>query len=391
MMEKNNEKSYQEVSNTKVGTKDLTTTGQPITGNPPEKQIQVFEKWAMSAKQGFLTIASEKTWNKEIIFALQIFRGNETLQKSDPQSIRNAIVNIATTGATLNPALKQAFLIPRKVNDVTMCCLDFSYRGLASLAIDTGAVLDMDATAVHEKDKFEYEMGLEPKLVHKPCMEQDAGSMTHVYAIAILKNGIRKFIVLNKAEVEKVRQASQAPNSPMWVKWYEEGARKTAIKKLYKLLPQNEKMSEAIEIINKHEGIDFDAKQPSKLEERLGQDIEKSSEPRIIPASEVTGITGKGGNGGTVTPPIGEQGDDGPKGGRSLNYNGGKGTGSTGGEGHAQEYPLEGNVIEGFVISDAEAEAIRQREIKESGSSELSKPELKNKPYIKPKPPGSLF
>ena len=305
-------------------TKEVQTTGAPITGNPPDKQIQPFEKWAMSAKQGFLTIASEKTWNKEIIFALQIFRGNETLQKCDPQSIRNAIVNIATTGATLNPALKQAFLIPRKVDGTMMCCLDFSYRGLASLAIDTGAVLDMDATAVHKEDFFSYEMGLEPKLVHKPSMEQDAGATTHVYAIAILKNGIRKFIVLTKAEVEKVRQSSQAPNSPMWKGWWDEGARKTAIKKLYKLLPQNEKMSEAIEIINKHEGIDFDAKQPSKLEERLGQDMDKTS-----------------GSAGYGTEPSGKSG--------------------------GQDLSKEEKVVEGVVISDAEAEAIRQREIQEAG------------------------
>jgi recombination protein RecT len=335
--------------------KDVAKTNEQTAQVPAKREPQVFEKWAMSAKAGFLTIASEKTWNKEIIFALQIFRGNDTLQKCEPESIRNAIVNIATTGATLNPALKQAFLIPRKVNGVMQCCLDFSYRGLASLAIDTGAVLDMDSTVVHSKDKFDYEMGLEPKLIHKPFQiieDEDgnikvgnSGPMTYVYAIAILKNGIRKFIVLTKAEVEKVRMSSQAPNSPMWQSWYEEGARKTAIKKLYKLLPQNEKMSEAIEIINKHEGIDFDAKQESKLEERLAKDMDKTdNEPRVVTVLEVKATTGKAG----------------------IGVDGKSGVMASDIHGTSMMKNIPERVVEGVVISDAEAEAIRQREIKES-------------------------
>jgi recombination protein RecT len=247
-----------------------------------------------------------------------------------------------------------------------MCCLDFSYRGLASLAIDTGAVLDMDATAVHKEDFFSYEMGLEPKLVHKPSMEQDAGATTHVYAIAILKNGIRKFIVLTKAEVEKVRQSSQAPNSPMWKGWWDEGARKTAIKKLYKLLPQNEKMSEAIEIINKHEGIDFDAKPESELEKRLNNSKD------ITPKVEPEGATG-------------------------TDSHSGKGTPSAGGEGmkFAQGYPPSVNE-EKTTISPEEAEAIHQRELKEAGlkpeeTKQQTAQNIKDKPYIKPKESGGLF
>jgi hypothetical protein len=63
---------------------------------------------------------------------------------------------------------------------------------------------------------------------------------------------------LDKAEVELVRKTSQAPNSPMWTQFYGEGARKTAIKKLYKLLPQTDRMSTAIAAINEFDGLDLE-------------------------------------------------------------------------------------------------------------------------------------
>lgn len=211
-----------------------------------------FEMAAMKAHDMFLRVTDEKTWNREIVFALQILRGNRMLQGCDQGSIRNAIVNIATTGATLNPALHQAYLVPRDGK----CCLDFSYRGLAKIAVDSGSVIDIDSTVVHSNDdEFCYEMGLEPKLVHRPFLGEDAGEMTHVYAIAILHNGVKKFIVLNRAEVEKVRATSKAQNGP-WKTWYDEMSRKTAVKKLYKLLPQTDRMSETIASLNEHEGLD---------------------------------------------------------------------------------------------------------------------------------------
>ena len=214
-----------------------------------------FEMAALKAKDMFLQLAPEKTWNREIVFALQIIRGSEQLQKCAPESIRNAITNIATTGATLNPALHLAYLVQRDGK----ACLDFSYRGLAKLAVDSGSVLDVDAVVVHEKDEFYYEMGLDPKLVHRPHMGQDQGGMSHVYAIAILHNGIKKFLVLTKAEVDKVRKTSKGAGSSYspWNNWYDEMARKTAVKKLYKLLPQSDRMSEAIQILNESEGLEI--------------------------------------------------------------------------------------------------------------------------------------
>jgi len=212
----------------------------------------------------FLEIVDEKTYHREIIFAKQAFDNSDVLQKCTVESIRNALVNIALTGASLNPVLQQAFLIPRKGK----CCLDFSYRGLIKIATDSGGVLDIDATVVYENDlRFYYEMGLKPILKHVPVLS-DQGKPTHVYAIAILASGIKKFIVLNKEEIEKVKKNSLAfskgANTPWKGDFEPEMWRKTAVKKLYKLLPQSERMSTAVSVLNEHEGIDFNSQEKAK-------------------------------------------------------------------------------------------------------------------------------
>ncbi len=244
-----------------------------------------YEILAINAKQQALTVIDEKTWNKELVFALQTMRNNVAIWKKvadeNPQSITNAIVNIANVGTTLNPALQMAFLIPRKMKlngqDVMSACLDHSYRGLCQIAVGGGAVLDMDADCVYEGDYFKYVRGLNPTLEHIPFamrddlmpeqLEKGKGDLKYTYATAILpfaNNLHTKFIVLDKEEIENIRKSSQAPNSPMWTKFYSEGARKTAIKKLYKLLPQTERMSIAVAQVNEVEGIDFTDKQARK-------------------------------------------------------------------------------------------------------------------------------
>ena len=211
-----------------------------------------YEMMALSAKESFLAVvADEKRWTKEAMFAIQILRNNATaFEKVEPDSIKNAVTNLALTGATLNPALAQAYLVPRG----NKCCLDISYRGLVKIAVDSGSVLDVDATVVNEKDVFDYEMGLNPRLIHKPSLEPDPGKPIFVYAVAVLTSGLKKFIVLNMKEIEKVRATSKAKFGP-WVDWTEEMMRKTAVKKLYKLLPQSDSMGTAIAIVNEQEGL----------------------------------------------------------------------------------------------------------------------------------------
>ena len=218
-------------------------------------------------KGHFLEVVDEGKYVKELLFAEQAFRGNDRLQSCQPQSIKNAITNVALTGATLNPVLQQAYLIPRDGK----CCLDFSYRGLCKIAIDSSSVYDIDATAVFEGDEFYYEQGLNPVLRHVPKMFKldEEKIVIGVYAIATLHHGIKKFVVLDKEKIERARKSSKY--GVVWKAHYDEMAKKTAVKLLYKLLPQSEHMSTAVHVLNEHEGSTEDIEtSATKLMDRVG-------------------------------------------------------------------------------------------------------------------------
>jgi len=265
----------------------------------PERPF--YEVMAIQARESFVQVADEKTWQREIVFALQTIRGWEpaVLRAINHESIKNAVVNIALTGATLNPALQQAFLIPRKIKGVLSCCLDFSYRGLAHIAVDSGSVINIQARAVFKGEHFYFEYGLNPKLEHIPVLLDDEDGkgvqkprprVIASYAIGTLPSGVKQFVVCDREKIERARKTSTAPNSPMWRDHYDEGAIKTAIKLLYKQLPQTKRMSDAIHIVNQHEGIDLEKPDKARdLERRFGFDREahkngeqKGAEPEVV-------------------------------------------------------------------------------------------------------------
>lgn len=242
------------------------------TRNAPQ-----FEISALSAKEKFLSMADEKKWVSEIEFALQILRSNPVLQKADTASIRNAIVNVAMTGTTLNPAMAQAYLVPRDGK----CCLDFSYRGLLKIATDSGGVKAIQANVVYDFDEFEYEEGTDQRIHFKRSMtppddfikNPNVAFWPHLvcaFSIATLSDGSKDYMILPAWKIKKVKDSSKAKSeySP-WQTWPEEMARKTIIKYHYKTLPQTDRMSNAVTILNEHEGIETEKQSRGNAEELM--------------------------------------------------------------------------------------------------------------------------
>src|SRR5690606_35183329 len=116
------------------------------------------------------------------------------------------------------------------------CTFIPGYRGFLDLARRSGQIVSLVARAVHENDFFEYEFGLTENITHKPCMT-DRGALIAVYAIAILKDGGHQFEVMSKSEVDEIRKQSKSQNNGPWVTHYEEMAKKTVLRRLFKWLP----------------------------------------------------------------------------------------------------------------------------------------------------------
>jgi recombination protein RecT len=120
------------------------------------------------------------------------------------------------------------------------------YKGLLALARRSGEISTITAEVVHANDTFAYQLGDEPMIDHKPSLEDEPGEPIFVYAIAKLKDGGIQRVVMTRGAIEKIRTRSKAGSSGPWVTDWEEMAKKTAIKRLCKLLPMSIELADAI-------------------------------------------------------------------------------------------------------------------------------------------------
>lgn len=218
--------------------------------------------WAVflgEAKKGFEVMSKANgnlvDWGAELAFAKKIFEGSNALPKCNGASITNAMVNVAAVGLTLNPAMKLAYIVPRK----GVACLDISYMGLVKLATDSGSVLQVASVPVHATDKFEWISPFDLPL-HKfdPFAKKaDRGEVVGVFCAARIANGCLQVDPMSREDVDKIRKMSRAESGP-WFDWFEEMVKKTVIKRASKLWPRTQRLVTAEAILNEHEGIEFD-------------------------------------------------------------------------------------------------------------------------------------
>lgn len=238
-----------------------------------------FEVAVVQAKGTFLKMyqGDDQIWNRELGFAIQLLRGSTHLQACSDESIKNAVVNVALTGITLNPAMALAYFVPRDGK----CCLDFSYRGLLKVGTDSGSIKGIQANVVFDFDTFSYEEGTDQRIEFRRNMDPPSdfkddplktfwSHLLCVYSIATLHDGTKDHMIMPKWRVEKIWKSSKAQGdkSP-WAKWPEEMARKTVIKYHYKTLPQTERMSTAVAIVNEIDGLAEKERKSSSVMERF--------------------------------------------------------------------------------------------------------------------------
>ena len=109
--------------------------------------------------------------------------------------------------------------------------------GVLKLVRNSGELASIDAQIVYRNDKFTYRPGIDMVPQHEPDWFGDRGEVIGVYAVAKMKDGAAYVEIMNRQQVDKVRSVSRAKDSGPWVQWWDEMARKTAIRRLAKRLP----------------------------------------------------------------------------------------------------------------------------------------------------------
>lgn len=108
-----------------------------------------------------------------------------------------------------------------------------------SIARRSGEIASVISECVYEKDEFSIEYGMEPKLVHKPFIDGDPGEFKGAYVVVRFKGeGIEPVIkYMPKSEIDKHKNRSKASSYGPWVTDYDEMAKKTVFRSVFKWLP----------------------------------------------------------------------------------------------------------------------------------------------------------
>ena len=172
----------------------------------------------------------------------------------------------------------QACLIPYG-NNLTFQPM---YQGLLEVAYRTGIFKAINVNVAYENDYFDFNLGSNCYVNHKPELIRERGKPIAFYAEVILASGGVMLEVMTIKEVNAIRD--KAKNNNVWRDYYNAMGKKTVMKQLLKRCPKSEKLVEVIALDNNTEQnfnnsisevedtkIDF-------LNNLLAEEIEKEAE-----------------------------------------------------------------------------------------------------------------
>lgn len=216
--------------------------------------IATIEADIYGARSSFASVLTDPSLNfeREAGFALQTFHSNEFAAKlaiSNRQSVVNAVTNIAAIGISLNPAKRQAYLVPRDGK----ICLDISYMGLMDLAMATGSIRWAQAELVYANDAFSLNGFDKPPTHTYDPFAKDRGEVVGCYVVVKTADGDYLTTCMSREEIDGIMNRSQSVKSGRSSPWktdYGEMAKKTVVKRAYKYWPKTDRLDKAIHHLN---------------------------------------------------------------------------------------------------------------------------------------------
>ncbi|HYK54155.1 MAG TPA: recombinase RecT [Candidatus Eremiobacteraceae bacterium] len=228
------------------------TTTQPTPGQEPRvpavvQQFRIdLSKMESQFKMALPAHIPVERFMRVILTAVQ---NAPKLLACDRQSLFNAAVRAAADG--LLPDGREGAIVPfgddddegtRKRGDSSKATWMPMIAGLRKVARNSGEINTWDVHLVYQGDQFEYELGDDPFIRHKPA---PAGGLhrkiTHAYSVAKLKDGGISRDVMNIDEIEDIRKAFSRAKKGPWSNpsTYGEMCKKTVARRHSKVLPKS--------------------------------------------------------------------------------------------------------------------------------------------------------
>lgn len=240
------------------------------------------------ARDSFASVLTDRSlsFEREAEFAIQTITGNDFTMKiamQNRQSVFNAVTNIAAIGISLNPAKRQAYLVPRDGK----ICLDISYMGLMDLAMATGSIRWAQAELVYQQDSFALNGFDKPPTHSYSPFSKERGDVVGVYVVVKTADGDYLTTCMSRDEIDGIMNRSQSVKSGRSSPWktdYGEMAKKTVVKRAYKYWPKTDRLDKAIHHLNTDSGEGLAALAPQGPSQLAEQWIQQAAECNTLEA-----------------------------------------------------------------------------------------------------------
>jgi recombination protein RecT len=235
-----------------------TTTPANLSAANPPRDIQTFGL-LLERNRGRLALAARGYRPDEelIILAKKAASRTPKLLECTGESILRALMDAMQLRIKPNHAMGRGYLIPRrrKLPDgryVQECEFDPGFRGLLDIVRRSGK-MTITCHLVYrtevENGDFEVRWGTDESIKHNPTRALlappgERGDVVLAYATARMEDGSQQTEILTRDELDKIR--AMASERGPWGDWWEQMARKTAIRRLCKYLPYSEDVERAL-------------------------------------------------------------------------------------------------------------------------------------------------
>jgi recombination protein RecT len=213
------------------------------------------------------------------------------LLNADRRSLFGAVMKSAQDG--LLPDGREAALVIFRSKGGAQVQYMPMIGGILKKLRNSGELASISAQVVYENDQFDYHLGDDEKIEHKPQLFGERGKPIAVYAIAKTKDGAIYREVMSVEEVERVRSVSRSGNGGPWSQWWGEMAKKTVIRRLCKRLPSSADLDQML----MHDNENYDLRrtpdatprtnQPSRLLAAIQIDEAPAEEVEVETETEV--------------------------------------------------------------------------------------------------------
>ena len=300
-----------------------------VEARQPHPLVKLKEQLIDRQPELFAALPAHIPVERYIRVVLTACQLNPSLLRADRASLFTSAMKAATDGLLPDGREGALVIYSTKVGDDWIDKVSWMpmIAGLRKKVRNSGEIATWDVHAVHARDHFDYELGDDPFIKHKPYLgPEDPGPTIAFYSVALLKTGEKSRDVMSRSAVEYVRDTYSKKDkkgnySAAWVKSFDEMGKKTLARRHSKVLPMSTDLDD---LLRRDDDLyDMEGKSdkriaspPKSLGERLdmlasGTPAESADEPESISSDTDQPHSGPPGP-GTAAGPLPVDADAGP-------------------------------------------------------------------------------